>query len=178
MKATDLKPEFFQFGNKGDVWSNNTHIAKNGHFHTTLCGKPMLSFNYANNELHETIGCEKCLELYKAETEPAPVVKTAKEKLIEHLEYFSDEQHEELLTLLGMFGNRFDSKGALMKYLYGEHYVGIDSALPEPWVRKVQEIHPGFNTSFHCMNYKEYHFGKVENIAESIIVKIAKTFEL
>lgn len=65
MKASNLKNPFYQFGNKGAVWSNETHIAESGSFSgTTLCGTPMLSSNWASIEEHPTIGCKKCLAVY------------------------------------------------------------------------------------------------------------------
>lgn len=65
MKVSELKPNFYMFGNKGAVWSNTAHIAQAGIFSgTTLCGTPMLSTNWARIEEVEHIGCPECLEAY------------------------------------------------------------------------------------------------------------------
>ena len=64
MNAENLKSPFYQFGNKGAVWSNKTHIAtSDSPTPTTLCGTPMLSSNWAKIENHPTIGCKQCLKL-------------------------------------------------------------------------------------------------------------------
>jgi hypothetical protein len=66
MKVQDLKQGFSQFGNKGDVWSNKTHIDKSGDWtHRTLCGIPMLSRNWAEIEEHTEINCPNCLTTYE-----------------------------------------------------------------------------------------------------------------
>lgn len=63
LKVSELKDGYYQFGNKGAVWSNETHIAKSGQS-GTLCGTPMLSSNWARIENHTEIGCPKCLQIY------------------------------------------------------------------------------------------------------------------
>jgi hypothetical protein len=68
MKIGKLNTGYYQFGNKGAVWSNQTHIAENG-MNETLCGTPMLSSNWAKIENHQTIGCEKCLKIYTTPTD-------------------------------------------------------------------------------------------------------------
>lgn len=67
MKVTDLKPNYFIFGNKGTVWSNTAHIYKSDV--GILCGVPALSTNWARIEKLETIGCPECLKKYN-ETNP------------------------------------------------------------------------------------------------------------
>lgn len=63
MNVSDLKSNYFMFGNKGAVWTKTAHIAKSGD-PQTLCGTPMLSTNWARIEKVETIGCPKCIEEY------------------------------------------------------------------------------------------------------------------
>jgi hypothetical protein len=63
LKVSELKDGYYQFGNKGAVWSNETHIAKSGQS-GTLCGTPMLSSNWARIYNHTEIGCQKCLITY------------------------------------------------------------------------------------------------------------------
>ena len=66
MKVSELKKGFYQFGNKGNVWSDNTHIASAiDHTFGTLCGIPMLSSNWAQIEEHPEVKCPKCLAVYE-----------------------------------------------------------------------------------------------------------------
>jgi hypothetical protein len=65
MKVTELKKGFSQFGNKGNVWSNETHISGSDWTHRTLCGTPMLSRNWAEIEEHTEIGCKQCIVVYE-----------------------------------------------------------------------------------------------------------------
>lgn len=60
MVKQDLHKLYYTFGNKGDVWGNNVHIAVSGN-PRTLCGKPMLSSNYGSNK---EIGCPDCIKTY------------------------------------------------------------------------------------------------------------------
>jgi hypothetical protein len=60
MKASNLKNPFYHYGNKGAVWSNETHIASSGS-NGTLCGTLMLATNWARIREHPTVGCPNCL---------------------------------------------------------------------------------------------------------------------
>jgi hypothetical protein len=60
--ADNLKPGYYIFGGKGDSWSDNAHIAGKGS--TTLCGKPMLSFNSCKGM---DPGCKACIDIYRKE---------------------------------------------------------------------------------------------------------------
>jgi hypothetical protein len=62
MNSSKLEEGYYQFGNKGAVFSNKTHIAYKGS--ETLCGTPMLSSNWARIDKHEEIGCPECLTIY------------------------------------------------------------------------------------------------------------------
>lgn len=70
LNANELVDGFYQFGNKGAVWSNQTHIAKSVDSCTlcvdscTLCSTPMLSSNWARINEHPEIGCNDCLSKY------------------------------------------------------------------------------------------------------------------
>ena len=64
MNKSNLTSGYYIFGNKGAVWSNQVHIAKNSDS-TTLCKTPMLSSNWARIQEVEHIGCEECLNKYK-----------------------------------------------------------------------------------------------------------------
>lgn len=63
MNKNNLKKGYFIFGNKGNVWSNNSHIFQSVSS-LTLCGVPMLSSNWAKIEDVQEIGCKKCLDIY------------------------------------------------------------------------------------------------------------------
>lgn len=60
----DLKSNHYIFGNKGNVWSNECHIAEQGFSGRTMCGVPMLSNNWARIEKIDVIGCQECIEIY------------------------------------------------------------------------------------------------------------------
>ena len=60
MTKQNLHKLYYAFGNKGDVWSDNVHIAVNNS-PRTLCGRPMLSSNYGSNK---EIGCPDCIKAY------------------------------------------------------------------------------------------------------------------
>lgn len=64
MKKSELKANYYIFGNKGNVWSNKCHIAHHN-YSGTLCGIPMLSSNHARNEGVTEIGCPDCIAIYK-----------------------------------------------------------------------------------------------------------------
>ena len=63
VNVADLKTGYSVFGNKGNVWNDTAHIYKSGE--GNLCGTPALSSNWARIEEVKTIGCPRCLELYK-----------------------------------------------------------------------------------------------------------------
>jgi hypothetical protein len=63
MNKKDLKSGYSIYGNKGNVWSNTSHIYKSGT--GNLCGTPALSNNWAVIEGVEHIGCPNCLTKYK-----------------------------------------------------------------------------------------------------------------
>jgi hypothetical protein len=64
MKVEQLKKGFSIFGNKGAVWTNNCHISQSGNYQT-LCGRPMLSTNWATIAEINEIGCIECQKKYK-----------------------------------------------------------------------------------------------------------------
>ena len=59
MNVSDLKPNQTIYGNKGNVWTNTTHIYQSGI--GNLCGTPALATNWARIEEVKHIGCPKCL---------------------------------------------------------------------------------------------------------------------
>jgi hypothetical protein len=58
------------------------------------------------------------------------------------------------------------SKGELMKFIYGEDYQGIDSALPQGWVDanglSYGAEEPKKDLFFYCVNYNENRCGQIE----------------
>ena len=65
LKISDLKPNHYAFGGKGDVWSDTAHIAQSG-VYSTMCGRPMLSSNWVRMSGVEHIGCPNCLAKYNS----------------------------------------------------------------------------------------------------------------
>lgn len=110
LNVNELVDGFYQFGNKGAVWSNETHIAKSGDSFT-LCNTPMLSSNWARINFHKEIGCQKCLSKY-SDLNVIPRVKEPKYKftrpalwfckgdevtMVEINKYFTDECFNQLV---------------------------------------------------------------------------------
>lgn len=62
VNVSDLKPGYYIFGNKGNVWEDTAHIYKTGE--GNMCGTPALSTNWARIEEVKTIGCPECLKRY------------------------------------------------------------------------------------------------------------------
>ena len=65
LKISDLRPQHYAFGGRGDVWSDTAHIAQSGEY-STMCGRPMLSSNWVKMEGVDHIGCPKCLAKYNS----------------------------------------------------------------------------------------------------------------
>jgi hypothetical protein len=65
LNISDLKPNHYAFGGRGDVWSNTAHIAQSGEY-VTMCDRPMLSSNWVRIEGVEHIGCPECLAKYNS----------------------------------------------------------------------------------------------------------------
>ena len=63
MDVKDLKPEYYMYGNKGNFWNNEAHIAKST-YNTTLCGTQMLATNHCKLNNVQEIGCLKCINIY------------------------------------------------------------------------------------------------------------------
>jgi hypothetical protein len=62
MNASELKPGYYLYGNRGAVWSNEAHIYESGK--GNLCGTPALATNWVRINDVKTVGCPKCLEEY------------------------------------------------------------------------------------------------------------------
>ena len=65
LNISDLRPQYYAFGGRGDVWSDTAHIAQSGEY-VTMCDRPMLSSNWVKMEGVKHIGCPKCLAKYNS----------------------------------------------------------------------------------------------------------------
>ncbi len=75
-------------------------------------------------------------------------------------------------------GMRNMSKGELMKLAYGENYTGVDSAVPQGWLDKMNKM-CNMNMFFWVYSYNDEDepagktiFGKPINLAEKILLKL------
>ena len=70
MNKAELKPGYYQYGNKGAVWTKSVHIYKSGDdTHRTLCGLPMLATNWARIWEYQDCDCKECLTKYNEQNE-------------------------------------------------------------------------------------------------------------
>jgi hypothetical protein len=65
IKFEDVKPGYYFWAKKGDVWNNTRHLVPKGSS-STLCGTAMLGNNYAKEESGSglEVGCQSCLAKY------------------------------------------------------------------------------------------------------------------
>ena len=93
-----------------------------------------------------------------------------------YLHYLNSEQKEYLLLIIKTFTKGMVGTRDLIKLsdIDGDK---VDTALPIDYVRRIEEILPDFKTYYNCINY-ESGWGKMDNIAEAIILKLHKTFEI
>ena len=61
--VNELKDNYYVYGNKGNVWSDTSHIYESGH--GVLCGVHALSTNWAKYNEVTHVGCKDCIEKYK-----------------------------------------------------------------------------------------------------------------
>lgn len=54
-----MNKNYYVYGNKGSLWSNNAHAAFPGES-TTVCGKPMLATNWCGIQGVNEVQCEEC----------------------------------------------------------------------------------------------------------------------
>lgn len=105
---------------------------------------------------------------------------TNQEKLIKAIE--NDYISEELCGLfLQLCSQQQVTKGVLMDIVYGDDKGGkVDSALPNDYFKRVQEILPKVRHNYMVYDYndptkeddKASHYGTFENVAERTIMKI------
>jgi|14_taG_2_1085336.scaffolds.fasta_scaffold15216_4 hypothetical protein len=104
------------------------------------------------------------------------MMKTKAEILQRYIEYMTEEQAETLLDVVRMFGNKFITKGDMMKFALSEEENNkTDSAIPVDYVRAIQEIHPNFSTMHHAYSYANGH-GEMINVSEKLIEKLIEKF--
>ena len=63
MKVTELRQDQMIYGNKGNIWTNTSHIFQSGL--GNLCGTPSLATNWARLEGVKEVGCPRCLEKFQ-----------------------------------------------------------------------------------------------------------------
>ena len=107
---------------------------------------------------------------------------TNQEKFIKYIE--NDYISEDLCGLfLQLCNDQYIQKGTLMDIVYGKDKGGkVDSALPNDYFKRVQEILPKVRHEFMVYDYnaptedddKASHYGTFENVAERTIMRISE----
>jgi hypothetical protein len=97
------------------------------------------------------------------------------ENINSYLSLYSEEQLQFIFNLISLYANGMVGKGEIMNLVYAEEERRkIDSALPQDYVNRIQEILPSFDTFFHVFNYNEPHtFGAMDNILEAMHHKMS-----
>jgi len=99
-----------------------------------------------------------------------------KQKLIEAIDYFDENQVELIYKLLNVLSQEIVSKGDLMKLAFeNEELRKIDSAIPMDYVETIREIHPNFNTQHHAFSYID-SYGELVNVSEKLVEKLTVIF--
>jgi len=95
-------------------------------------------------------------------------------KLEQYITYMSEEQKDELVKFIKVIANDHMSKGDLMRLL--PTYEKMDSAMPMEYTKKVKELIPNWNSSFHAYDYTNMSFGEIVNIPEKLIIHLNQVF--
>ena len=96
-------------------------------------------------------------------------MKTNKEKLMENIEYLSEDQAGLINNMLNL--SRFNSSREIIKAFSIE--IGtFDSAYPQPYADRIREIWPGFNAGNYIFDYSENSWGELKNINDMIVKQI------
>jgi hypothetical protein len=110
-------------------------------------------------------------------TQKQTTMKTSNlEKLKNDIKYLNEEQAEFIGKMINTFAKGMVSKRDILELAH-EDNSSIDTAIPLNYGRSIKEIHPNFNTMFHVYSYQENTFGEMENIAESVLLKLSKLFK-
>lgn len=101
----------------------------------------------------------------------------SKQKSIEninrYLKVYSQEQLDLIEKVIQIYSQGCIGKGNIMDLVYTrEQRNKIDSALPQDYVNRIQELLPSFNTFSHVYNYNEHNFGAMDNIFEALHIKL------
>ena len=91
-----------------------------------------------------------------------------------YLKLYSQEQLDLIETIIETYSSGCISKGKIMEIVYTrEERNKCDSALPQDYVTRVQELLPCFNTFNYVYNYNEPHtYGAMDNIFEALHIKM------
>lgn len=96
------------------------------------------------------------------------------ENINKYLEAYSEEQLELLHNIIKVFSNTIISKDDIAKLSFTEEETkNQDSALPHHYVEIVKEVYPGFNSFNYVFDYNENSHGKLVNISEKLVNKMA-----
>ena len=104
--------------------------------------------------------------------------KMSKEKSIksinQYLELYSQEQLDLIEKIIKIYSQGCIGKGTIMDLIYTrEQRNKIDSALPQDYVNRIQELLPSFKTFSHVYNYNEPNsYGTINNIFEDLHIKL------
>lgn len=87
------------------------------------------------------------------------------------------EQAKYIYEILSLAQDRlFGNKNHLLKLSGIEKDGKIDTAIPIDYVRKVEELNPGFNPQYHVYDYRTATFGQFLNVAETFVQKLIEVF--
>jgi hypothetical protein len=101
-------------------------------------------------------------------------------KIIQSLEYYSEEQKEFIYELLNVFTSGNIGKGTLIKFAYPDGLNGkVDSALPFQSIELIKDALPSFDCFNYVMDYNDPHnYGQIENLNDKIVTRIIKNLAI
>jgi hypothetical protein len=98
-------------------------------------------------------------------------MKSYKEHLLQTVEYLDEDQLKFIDQLITTLSNNMIGKSELSKLAFSEDENSkIDTAIPLDYQRRIEEIHPNFESMFHVYSYYDSLFGKMTNVAEKLIL--------
>ena len=101
---------------------------------------------------------------------------TNKKRLIELIDYLSEEQAGIFYDTINLFSNRYVGKGDLLKLCTtSKERNRIDTAIPLERVRQIEEVYPNFKTFFHVYNYNNESEDRMTNVCEMLVLHLIKT---
>ena len=95
-------------------------------------------------------------------------------KINSALELYNQEQLDFLYGIMNLYAGTTFNKGNLMDLVYTkEQRNNIDSALPNDYVRAIQDVLPSFNTFNYVYNYNAPNtYGAMDNLCEALCTKL------